>query len=81
MHRKDKREKEEFQEIEESFYLVKPEEKIFYPIDLTYTINDGNSLKIKDNFKVNLQEGIKKPIEVVEISFKKNKNIEKNARK
>lgn len=81
MHRKDKREKEEFQEIEETFYLDKQEEKIFYPIDLTYTINDGNSLKIKDNFKVDLQEGIKKPVEVVEISFKKNKNIKKNARK
>lgn len=81
MHRKDKREKEEFQEIEETFYLDKQEEKIFYPIDLTYTINDGNSLKIKDNFKVDLQEGIKKPIEVVEINFQKNKKIKKNARK
>lgn len=81
MHRKDKREKEEFQEVEEAFYLDKQEEKIFYPIDLTYTINNGNSLKIKDNFKVDLQEGIKKPVEVVEISFKKNKKIKKNARK
>lgn len=81
MHRKDKREKEDFQEIEESFYLEIPEEKIFYPIDLTYTINNGNSLKIKDNLNVDLKEGLRKPVEIVEIDFKKIKKQKKNARK
>jgi hypothetical protein len=78
MYWEDQREKKEFQEIEDTFYLDIPEEKIFYPIDLSYEITNGSEISKKNNFKVDIEKGLRKPIEIIEIDFKRNK---KNKRK
>jgi hypothetical protein len=57
------REDKQKEKVLEDFYLEIPEEKLMYPIDYAWKFQDGKSLFINDNWKVNLDEG--KKIEIV----------------
>lgn len=77
----DRKEKDISQEINEGFYLERPNEKIFFPVDLTWEIDGIDSFKINDKYNVNLNDGLKKPVEVIEVDLKKYKNKPKENKK
>jgi len=59
----------------ESFYLEIPEEKLLYPIDLEWGINDSipKSLRIPDRLSIDLQKSKKEEVEIKEVNLKKYK--------
>lgn len=71
MYREDSEKEKEI----ESFYLDIPEEKIFYPIDLEWGVNDSisKSLKIPDNLSIDFQKSKKEELQIKEINLKKYK--------
>jgi hypothetical protein len=65
--------------LKEDFYLERPEDKVFYPIDLSWDVNK-DSLEIKDKYNVNIEDGLKRPIEIIEVDLKKYKKKYNNGR-